>query len=200
MEQLNEFLKNHTNIQHIDESFIKSTISLVNLNKINPEELLEGILDMYDYITDDDDINLFYQDMKKTDILMWKNLYELYRKQLWSIIDVPVYIDDEQTEIDDLSENDKKCYEFIKESFPSYNELIKVTPQFRRNLRFFIRNSKNQSLDIKPSAPEYIMLITDEIKNCSYIITINRTPGLLSRLVNGVDRKYLVKAFSKLGE
>lgn len=199
-EYINNSLKKTIFDNIVDESFIKSTLSLANLIKIDPAELLEGILGMYDYIVDKDDIKLFYQDMKTSDIILWKNMYELYQKQLWSIIDVPVCIENGTSEEDNLSYNDERCAKFIKESFPSYNELIKVTPQFRRNLRFFINNSRNQELNIKPSAPEYIMLISDEVKNCSYILTINRQTGLLSRFLKSTDRNYLIKAFSKLSE
>ena len=47
----------------VDEGLIKNAISLLEIKNIDPQELLNGILSMYDYICDKDDMDLFYQDM-----------------------------------------------------------------------------------------------------------------------------------------
>ena len=182
MKNLAEYIS--TQDINVNEGLIKSGISLITLNKINPEHLLEGILNMYDYIVDNDNMELFYQDFPVKEQVLWKNLYELYSKKVWSIIDVDT--------------NNEQISSWVEDSFPQRNELIDVTTNFRRHLRKFIKESKNNNLNIKPSEPDKMMIIDDKVNSKSYIVTINRTTGILSRLIRGVDKKYLEKAFSKL--
>ena len=213
MYTLSNYLQKNISTNIIEEGLFKEAISLVNLKSMNSSHLLEGILDMYDYIVDEDDIKLFFQDMPTKEVFLWKNLYELYKKGIWTIFDVDCSLDDirgRAENIEDDSDNQRsKPYrksnddviKFIRESFNGqYGVLIKVTPAFRRNLRNLINQSRNSKLDIKPSAPESMMVIQDDVKKKVFILTINRVTGLFKRILRATDKKYLEYAFSKLGE
>jgi len=186
----------------VDEGLVKAALSLATLNRMDPQELLTGILSMYDYIVDNDDINMFFNEHPIRERPLWKNLYEMYNKKLFSVIDVHVgtkFFNSTNDDSDDtVRGNDTGTW--LNESFPVFNELIKVTPEFRRNLRKFIKESRNSNLDLKPSDPEYIMAVEDEVNSTVLIFTINRKSGLLGRLFSAADRKWLEKVLTKLGE
>lgn len=204
MKELKNYLVENT--EDVQEGIISDAISLIGFRNISGEELLQGILSMYDYIVDKDNMDLFYQDYPAKQRIFWKNLYKLYQHQAWSIVDVPNYVDYGDDDDDDASKKQnrlqrnrfQKQNDFINSCFPSIGELIKVTPEFRRHLRQFINNSRNNDLDLKPSQPEYMMLIPDEVKDCAYIITINRTTGLLARIFRAADKRYLIKILSEI--
>lgn len=169
-------------IQHqIDEGLIKNTISLVSIKNIDSDELLNGILSMYEYICDEDDINLFYQDFPVQQKIFWKNLYQLYQKGVWSIFDV--------------NENS----EFITDLGLQINTLMKITMEFRRDLRKMLKDSKNSKLDLKASQIDKVIALKDPKSEKIYIITLNRTTGFLSRLFRKRDSLFLEKALEKLG-
>lgn len=172
--------------ESVNEGLIMNSLTLKKLKNIDPDHFLEGLLNMYDYIVDEDNMDLFYQDYPMSERLLWKNLYELYQKKVWSIVDVNL-----------RNPNTKK---WLEESFPSHNELIKVTVDFRRNLRKFIKESRNNKLEIKASEPESMLTVLDNVNNKIYIITINRTTGALRRIFRAIDKKYLEFAFSRLAK
>lgn len=185
----------------VDEGLVKAALSLATLNRMDSQELLTGILNMYDYIVDEDDIKLFFDEYPVKEQPLWRNLYEMYNKKLFSIIDVHVeteFFNDTDDSDDDVGGNDTSAW--LNESFPIFNELVKVTPEFRRNLRKFIKESRNSSLDLKPSDPEAMMAVEDEVNNTVLIFTINRKSGLLGRVFSAADRKWLEKVLTKLGE
>lgn len=168
----------------INENILMNSLTKSTLNNLQPNELYIGILNMYDYIVDNDDIKLFLKDFPLKERLFWKNLYNLYNKQVWSIFDV---------DIEQLSE--------FKESglFPDWNVITSITPEFRRQLRHIIKNSRNNTLDIKPSAPSDVMAAIDEVTKKIYIFTINRTTGLKS-IFRPLDKEFLIKVFNKFGQ
>lgn len=184
MIQLKEYLYAKNENDAINENFLMNSATKNTLKKLSPEELYTGILNMYDYIVDNDDIKLFLKDFPLKERLFWKNLYNLYNKQVWSIFDV---------DIEQLSE--------FKDSglFPDFNVITSITPQFRREFRNIIKNSRNNTLDIKPSAPSDVMAVPDNVTKKIYIFTINRTTGLRS-IFRPLDKKFLIEIFEKLGK
>lgn len=185
MIQLKEYLcnKQDENVT-INENFLLNSVTKRTLNKLDPKDLYTGILNMYDYIVDNDDIKLFLKDFPVKERLFWKNLYNLYTKQVWSIFDVDI----EQLE------------EFKNSGlFPDFNVITSITPQFRRELRSMLKNSRNNNLDIKPSAPSDVMAVPDNVTKHIYIFTINRTTGLRS-IFRPLDKKFLIEIFEKIGK
>lgn len=165
----------------VNEGFLMNALTKGTFKRMSPKELYTGILNMYDYIIDNDDIKLFYQDFKSKERLFWKNLYDLYDKQVWSIFDVNGDPDS------------------LNEIINNYGVLEKVTPEFRRNLRKLINSSENSNLDIKPSAPESVMKVYDKQLKKHYIFTINRTTGIRG-LFRPIDAKFLEEIFIKIGQ
>jgi hypothetical protein len=209
------------NSQNVDEGLFKNAVSLIQLRKVSSQDLLTGIMSMYDYICDGDDMDLFFQDMPLMERTLWKNLYELYQKKVWSIIDFSSKTFDSSnlqhrsqnigtnkngSDIDDaeadlgIKTNSEVAKDIFIELHLEENELTKVTPQFRRALRNIIKQSKNPDIDLKPSEPDSILPIYDEQFDKGYFITLNRTTGLINRLFRKADHKFLEKAFSKLGD
>lgn len=172
----------------INEGFLANGISKIILNKISQQELLDGILNMYDYIVDKDDIKLFLQDFPLKERVFWKNLYDLQQKKVWSIIDVD------------------GNYEDLKSMIPEFNQIVDITVPFRRELRQIIKQSRNTELDLKPSEPKSMMAVQDNLlkdstkkKNKVYVFTINRVTGPLKRLFRAIDAKFLEHVFKKIG-
>ena len=215
MISIDNYIKENT---EVDEGLLKDVISLAPLAKISPEDLLTGLLDMYDYICDDDDIDLFYQDMKPAMVPMWKNLYQLYQKGAWSIIDVSGDVKDELLSEQPDDEPEQKRGLFgrkqvqrqkrnirISGNMTSYlglstNSFNKITPEFRRDLRQLIKQSRNNKLDLKAGQIEAAMLLDDSKLDKAYIITVNRVSGLMNRMFRFADKKFLIKAFEKMGQ
>lgn len=168
-------LREHLN-ESLNEGLISSSISLIQIKNMEPQYLLSGILNMYDYICDEEDIKNFYLDYPVKERVFWKNLYKLYTKNIWSIFDIG------EESLADVGAG-----------------LTKVTPEFRRNLRKMIKNSRNSKLDIKPGQVDQIVLVRDDVKNVNIILTINKT-GLLRGLMRAADLKLLKTAFEKLAQ
>ena len=162
----------------INEGFLLNAATKSIVNKMSPKDLMLGVLNLYDYIVDEDDIKLFLQDFPLKEQLFWKNLYNLYNNKVWSIIDA------DPSDIAKLNID--------------YHKLIEVNVEFRRELRYLIKQSRNSKLDLKPSEPSKVMIIKDGLNNKSYILTINRTTGLLKRMFRSIDAKFLTFIFEKL--
>ncbi len=200
MKSIDTYIKENT---EVDEGLLRDVISLAPLAKMSSEDLLNGVLSMYDYICDDDDIDLFYQDMKLTEVPLWKNLYKLYQNKAWSIIDVNKYSVKKSAGYnrnraeDEDDEGDENLAEALD---LEPNVFVRITPEFRRSVRQIIQNSRNSKLDLKAGQIESVMLIQDEKLDKEYIITINRVSGFFKRLFRFADKRFLIKAFEKMGK
>lgn len=172
MKYLSDYLINLLTEDVCNES---NVFSFYSLSKIRPKNLKIGLLSMYDYILNNDDIKFFFQDMQASERPMWRALYDTYQEKLWSIVEIN--IDNNEDELLGIKKN----------------ILIKLTPQLKRGLRLL-----NSDLDV--SKTEFAIIIEDELRKCSYLITINRSIDFSTRLSNMIDRNYLIRAFAKLGK
>lgn len=179
-------LNDYANINdnNINEGLLMNALTKRTLNNMDPKDLHTGILNMYDYIVDNDDIKLFLKDFPVKERLFWKNLHTLYTKNVWSVFDISIELLDEFKESKLVSD---------------FNVVTEITPEFRRELRQLIKKSKNNNLDLKPSAPSEIMVVPDSVTKSIYIFTINRTTGFKS-LFRPIDKKFLIEVFNKFGQ
>jgi hypothetical protein len=175
MKQLKEYI-----YENINEGIIKGIISLSFIKKISPEDLLNGIMNMYEYICNNEDIELFFQDFQFKERVFWKNLYEMYTKKVWSIFD--------------MNDNEDLSKLGLQE-----NVITKISVEMRRNLRDIIKQSQNSTLDLKASEIESIIPITDPKDNKIYFITLNRTKGALNRVFRAADIKLFETALMQIG-
>ena len=178
MESLQQYIQDS---EVINEGFLMNTATKRTMKNMSSKDLYTGILNMYDYIVDNDDIKLFYQDFPMKERLFWKNLYDLYQKQVWSIFDV-----DGDSEV-------------LNSVVPTYGSVVKVNSEFRRKLRQLLNNSRNTELDIKPSAPQDVMKVYDKQLDKNYVFTINRITGWRA-IFRPIDAKFLEEIFNKIGQ
>ena len=179
MKTIYEYL--HQECEMVNEGFFMNALTKRTLNQLTPQELFDGMLNLYDYIVDEDDIKLFLQDFPMKERLFWKNLHALYTKKVWSVIDVG------------------EDYTDLQEIVPQYNQLVKITVPFRRSLRNIIRQSRNDKLELKASEPQEMMAVKDEVNKKVYIFTINRVPGFFRSMFRAIDNKFLANIFEKIG-
>lgn len=199
MKTIDIYIKENT---EVDEGLLRDVISLAPLAKMSSEDLLNGVLSMYDYICDEDDIDLFYQDMPLGEVPLWKNLYKLYQNKAWSILDVNKYSVKKSVGYNrNKAEDDDDSDENLAEALDlEPNVFVRITPEFRRSVRQIIQNSRNSKLDLKAGQIESVMLIQDEKLDKEYIITINRVSGFFKRMFRFADKRFLIKAFEKMGK
>lgn len=162
--------------EFINEAILKSTVAIFILNRLDAPKIASGIMNMYDYIVDEDDINLFLRDYPAKERILWSSLYKLYQNKVWSIIDV------DKTVIDELRISGK----------------TKVTPEFRRDLRKYIKQSRNNKLDIQASAPEFLTSIYDSVNDTYYILTLNRSSSYVTAALQVADKKLISAMFDKI--
>ena len=162
--------------EFINEAILKSTVAIFILNRLDASKIASGIMNMYDYIVDEDDINLFLRDYPAKERILWSSLYKLYQNKVWSIIDV------DKTVIDELRISGK----------------TKVTPEFRRDLRKYIKQSRNNKLDIQASAPEFLTSIYDSVNDTYYILTLNRSSSYVTAALQVADKKLISAMFDKI--
>lgn len=162
--------------EFINEAILKSTVAIFILNRLDAPKIASGIMNMYDYIVDEDDINLFLRDYPTKERILWSSLYKLYQNKVWSIIDV------DKTVIDELRISGK----------------TKVTPEFRRDLRKYIKQSRNSKLDIQASAPEFLTSIYDSVNDTYYILTLNRSSSYVTAALQVADKKLISAMFDKI--
>ena len=162
--------------EFINEAILKSTVAIFILNRLDAPKIASGIMNMYDYIVDEDDINLFLRDYPAKERILWSSLYKLYQNKVWSIIDV------DKTVIDELRISGK----------------TKVTPEFRRDLRKYIKQSRNSKLDIQASAPEFLTSIYDSVNDTYYILTLNRSSSYVTAALQVADKKLISAMFDKI--
>lgn len=182
--------KLYTYIQKdINEGLIKNAISLAGINKMTPEQLLNGILNMYDYICDEDDIDLFFEEYPTAEKIVWKNIYSLYEKKVWSMFDATYF-----------NNGDSESSNIVTELGLQENQMTKITPELRRDLRKVIKESRNNKLDLKPSEIDQILPLYDNKYDKVYFITLNRTKGFFKKLFRKADINFLEKAFIKMAD
>lgn len=175
--------------ENINEGLFKSSLGFIYIKRMEPSYLLNGILNMYEYIIDKSDIKLFYEDFPIKERPFWANLYKLYESKLWSIFDT--------TKSSNVSDEQK---DDIDSCFDQENELIDVTPEFRRKLRFIIKDSSNPQDDLNATNVNKIMLINDPQFDKRYIFTINKITGLFRKGLKAADIKMLENLFKKISE
>ena len=72
MKDLYDYILNEGS--NIDEGIVSNTMSLAIIKNLDEKEFIDGLLNMYDYICDEDDIELFYQDFPLKQRPLWKTL------------------------------------------------------------------------------------------------------------------------------
>lgn len=172
--------------EQIDEGLFKSAMGMAYIKKMDSRYLLTGLLNMYEYIINKSDIKLFYEDFPVKERPFWTNIYKLYENKLWSIFDTQKNDSDNENNID-------SC-------FDGENELINVTPEFRRQLRNIIKDSSSSQDDLNANNVNKIMLINDPQFNKRYIFTINKIQGMFRKVLNLADTKMLEMMFKKISE
>jgi len=183
MEDLYTYLKN----DRVDEGLFKPALGFMYIKKMDPDYLLNGVLNMYEYIINKDDIKLFYKDFPLKEVPFWETVYKLYESEVFCIYDVSKKQTDEE-------ESDE-----IEGCFDEEGELIKVTPEFRRQLRQIINQSSSKT-DISPAMVNEIMLVDDPKFDKRYIFTINKIQGAFRRAFKALDVKMLEAMFKKMSE
>lgn len=214
--------------EQIDEGLFKSAMGFAYIKHMDSNYLLEGLLNMYEYIIGKGDIKLFYQDFPVKERPFWTNVYKLYESKIWSIFDAQKEDASDTDELEDLKdelkeyedENDPRYKSKIiqlrrqiaqlerksfgktdiNSCFSEENELIDVTPEFRRQLRNIIKDSSNNQEDINANNVQKIMLINDPQFDKRYIFTINKIQGMFRRLFKAVDTKMLEAMFKKIAD
>lgn len=167
MKSLSKYLFEQIN-NICNESIIPDNV----LGRLNPKDLRNGILSMYEYISNNNDIKMFYMDFNSTERPLWKKLYELYITDLWNIVE----------------SNSSASSLNIEEG-----KLLLANSEIKRKLRL-----ANNKLDV--SQAEYALIMDDNLNNNSYIIVINRSIGLMKRFMQKPNYELLVKIFNKLSK
>ena len=215
--------------EQVNEGLFKSSLGFAFIKKMDANYLLNGLLNMYEYIIGKSDIKLFYEDFPLKERPFWTNVYKLYESKIWSIYDTPKVdtSDDEKLEelkgeLKDYEEEDDGRYKIkisqlrrqisqlekslaanismVDQCFTGENQLIDVTPEFRRQLRTIIKDSANSQEDINANNVQKIMLINDPLFDKRYVFTINKILGLFRRAFKTVDVKMLEAMFMKIAE
>lgn len=183
----------------IDEGLIKNLLSKPILNRIRPDDLKTGILNMYDYICAGDDIEKFYKDFPRTQKMFWKNLYQLYDSNAFGMFEVAPKISAEYGGTIFNNDDIKKLPEPKRlgttiDDIASDDEIVKVTPEIRRMLRDVIDNSKmGSNTKISAADPMFIYITEDPLYEEEYrmMFTINKDANIFSR-------KFLEALFKKI--
>ena len=194
MLELYNYLQNN-DPANTNEGLFKSAVGFAYIKKMSSDYLINGILNMYEYIIDKSDIKLFYEDFPLSERPFWTNLYKLYEDKIWCLFDV-TREESEPTKSEE--DNSDKNDDDIDECFTEDNKLIDVTPEFRRKLRMIIKNSSNKDADLKAATVNKIMLIDDPLFDKRYIFTISKIPGFLRKVTKAVDIKMLESLFIKI--
>lgn len=223
MLDLYNYLQNN-NPANTNEGLFKSAVGFAYIKRMSSDYLINGILNMYEYIIDKSDIKLFYEDFPLSERPFWTNLYKLYEDKIWCLLDVTREKKEEKKKptppednkktdpnapnADELKDTKGKAEEvepeedeeedYIDECFTEDNKLIDVTPEFRRKLRMIIKNSSNKDADLKAATVNKIMLIDDPLFDKRYIFTISKIPGFLRKVTKAVDIKMLESLFIKI--
>ena len=201
MKELNDYILE----QQLNEGLARNAFSIAIVRSLDPEDLLNGIISMYEYITDENDIKLFYQDMDMKYRPFWKNLYKMYEKKLWSIWNVKrddesynVGADEDDEEVEAGGVKMGRNQEIAGQL--ETNVFTDPSVELRRNLRRIIQSSSNSKCEIKPAEISKFILVDDPQFDEQYLITINRSTGLLRRLFKAADIKTLELVFQRLSE
>lgn len=181
----------------IDEGLLKNMMSRPVLNRMSPEDLKTGILNMYDYICADDDIEKFYQDFPRTQKMFWKNLYELYDSTAFGMFELdPKKVDMGENSKENNNPQVRQHRGTTIDDIASDDEVVKVTPEIRRMLRDVIDNSKiGGKSKISAADPMFIYVTEDPLYEDEYrmMFTINKAANMFSK-------KFLEALFKKIDE
>jgi hypothetical protein len=142
------------------------------LRRLKPHDIREGMLSMYEYISHNDNIKMFYMDFNSNERALWEELYKLYTKGLWNIA---------ESNYNASSLN-------IEEG-----KLKLANSEIKRKLRF-----ANNDIDV--SQIEYALIIDDDLKNHSYIVFINRLTNLLDKFTQKTNYDLLINVFKNLSK
>ena len=175
MESLQQYIQDN---EVVNEGFLMNAVTKRTMKNMSSKDLYTGILNMYDYIVDNDDIKLFYQDFPMKERLFWKNLYDLYQKQVWSIFDV-----DGDSEV-------------LNSVVPTYGSVVKVNSEFRRKLRQLLNNSRNTSLNSFLISLKVLTNLSFMILSISLIISRRVFSALFRSSFCLVKKSYLVDTLS----
>lgn len=226
MKNISQYIKHNTE-PPVNEGLIRNVLSIGTLMRKSPEDLLTGILNMYDYVSNEDDIKKFFMDFPFRERPFWKNLFQLYSKGIFGIFDINSRMVDKLEEAMAEADDKKHTSEVDDESV----FMVKVTPKLRRILRQVISNSRvgdssyywddddlsnkrnrNKSLEVyearndekneftktSPSDPMYISIFEDPIKNQHYVFSINKQTNILRRIGNVGSVEFLKQLISKI--
>lgn len=170
--------------EHVNEGLITNTIANIALKKIEKQELIDGLLNMLDYIgyskgdeQDKNDIKLFIRDFPVSQRVFWKNLYKMYKGGVWSIVEI-----DDKFDIN----------EFASKLGIQLGGMFEINSSNRRYIRDMIKSSGN----IDPVLVDRMGVFTYDDKN--YLIVINRIQGAIKRIIRAIDMKFLLKIFEKI--
>jgi len=156
---LTENLNNPYNNQfdQVDEGLFKSSMGFFYIKKMNSQYLLNGLLNMYEYIVEKSDIKLFYNDFPVKERPFWTNIYNLYKNGIWSIFDAPKPKgSDTQQDQDDLEDTE---YELNKLKEDPEKNRIEIR-QLERKIRSYKENIYDKSQDnVEDCFPEKNTLI-----------------------------------------
>lgn len=137
MKGITQYIKCNTD-SSVNEGFIRNVLSIGTLARKSPEDLLTGVLNMYDYVCNNDDIKKFFMDFPLRERPFWKNIFQLYSKGLFGIFDINSRMVDKLE--DAMSESDNKQHSSDIDSDGVF--MVEVTPDLRRVLRQVISDSK----------------------------------------------------------
>lgn len=186
--------------KQIDEGLLKNMMSRPVLNRMSSEELITGLLNMYDYICAGDDIEKFYQDFPARQKMFWKNIYELYDSTAFGMFEIAPSVATEYGSDEDKEKTESNLQQARRgttiEDIASENEMVKITPELRRMLRDVIDNSKvGKNSKITAADPLFIYITEDPLYEDEYrmMFTINKAANMFSK-------KFLEALFKKIDE
>lgn len=194
--------------ESVEEGLIRNSISIALVKSIPVEDLMNGILSMYEYICDNKDIKLFYKDMPMKQRPLWKSLYDMYKQKLWSIYDISqsTYKQYSRNKIGnrrayDDDEYEDEIFESSADNIEEYfekNKLCEVNVKSRRLIRNIMKKSRNRDSELDVSLIQEAVLIDDPLFPDRYLITLNKVTGVMRRLFKSVDVICLKSIFEKI--
>ena len=211
----------YLNDENVNEGFIRNWRSESKLKNISSQELLTGILGMYDYISNGLDIEEFFDD-QGSNKYFFETLYKYYNDGVWTMIDfddkddfidrIPysknIHVDNAVSELEpDDDPTDEKvpyrdtlAYSVLKNLGFEYNKLFDVDTNIRRILRYIKDNSNNPNITLDPSAADAMVILYDEVWHKWYLFVINKVSGFFRKIKNKSNVKVLRQMFDKIAK
>ena len=182
----------YINEEQLDEGLLRNMMSRPVLNRMSPEDLKTGILNMYDYICAGDDMEKFYMDFPKIQKMFWKNLYELYDSTAFGMFEIDPKLNGTPTEEPNDEDEEEKPASSVRnarggtsiEDIASDDEVVKITPELRRMLRDVMDNSKiGKNSKMTAADPMFLYITSDPLYEDEYrmMFTINKAANMFSR-------------------